>query len=48
VVSSSMMVFYFWSAVTILCVLAFAIAVVRHFQTRPRASVPASQPNFTL
>jgi len=41
VVSSSMMVFYFWFAVTILCVLAFAIAVVRHFQTRPRASAPA-------
>jgi hypothetical protein len=41
VVSSSMMVFYFWFAVTLLCVRAFAIAVVRHFQTRPRASAPA-------
>jgi hypothetical protein len=30
-------VFYFWSAVTVLCFLAVLIAVVRHFQTRPRA-----------
>jgi hypothetical protein len=29
-------VFYFWFAVTILCVLALLMAVVRHFQTRPR------------
>jgi hypothetical protein len=29
-------VFYFWFAVTILCVLALLIAVVRHLQTRPR------------
>jgi hypothetical protein len=29
-------VFYFWSAVTILCVLALLIAVVRYFETRPR------------
>jgi hypothetical protein len=40
-ISSSMMVFYFWFAITILCALALAIAVLRHFQTRPRASVPA-------
>ncbi len=39
--SSSRMVFYFWFAVTSLCVLALAIAVFRHFQTRSRASVPA-------
>jgi len=31
-------VFYFWSAVTVLCVLVVLIAVVRHFQTRPRAT----------
>jgi hypothetical protein len=33
-------VFYFWFAVTILCVLALPIAVVRHFETRrrPRAA----------
>jgi hypothetical protein len=36
-----MMVFYFWLAVTILCTLALLIAVVRHRQTRPRASAPA-------
>jgi hypothetical protein len=41
VVSSSMMVFYFWFAVTVLCALALLIAVFRHFQTRPRASAPA-------
>jgi hypothetical protein len=29
-------VFYFWFAVTILCVLALLMAVFRHFQTRPR------------
>jgi hypothetical protein len=39
--SSSMMVFYFWLAVTLLCALALAIAVLRHLQTRPRASAPA-------
>jgi hypothetical protein len=38
-VSSSMMVFYFWFAVTILCALALLIAVFRHFQTRPRATI---------
>jgi hypothetical protein len=32
-------VFYFWFAVTILCVLALLIAVVRHFQTRSRPRV---------
>jgi len=40
-VASWSVVFYFWFAVTILCALAILIAVVRHFQTRPRASVPA-------
>jgi hypothetical protein len=40
-VSSSMMVFYFWFAVTILCALALLIAVFRHFQTRPRAHAAA-------
>jgi hypothetical protein len=40
-ISSSMMVFYFWFAVTILCALALLIAVFRHFQTRPRASAAA-------
>jgi hypothetical protein len=40
-ISSSMMVFYFWFAITILCALALLIAIFRHFQTRPRASVPA-------
>jgi hypothetical protein len=34
-------VFYFWFAVSILCALALAIAIFRHYQTRPRASVPA-------
>jgi hypothetical protein len=34
-------VFYFWFAVTILCVLALLVAIFRHFQTRPPASVPA-------
>ncbi len=34
-------VFYFWFAVTILCVLALLIAVFRHFQTRPRTSAAA-------
>ncbi|HKN76758.1 MAG TPA: hypothetical protein VJW94_16385 [Candidatus Acidoferrum sp.] len=41
IVSSSMAVFYFWLAITIVCALALLIAVFRHFQTRPRASVPA-------
>ena len=41
VVSSSMMVFYFWFGVSILCALALLIAVFRHFQTRPRASATA-------
>jgi hypothetical protein len=40
-ISSSLMVFYFWFAVTILCALALVIALFRHFQTRPRASAPA-------
>lgn len=40
-VSSSMMVFYFWFAVTILCALALLIAVFHHFQTRPRANAAA-------
>jgi hypothetical protein len=39
VVSSSMTVFYFWFAITILCALALLIAVFRHFQTRPRATM---------
>jgi len=34
-------VFFFWFAVTILCALALLIAVVRHFQTRPRANAAA-------
>lgn len=37
-VASSNVVFYFWFAVTILCALAFFVAVVRHIQTRPRAA----------
>jgi hypothetical protein len=41
VVSSSMMVFYFWLAVDTLCVLALSIATFRHFQTRPQAGAPA-------
>jgi hypothetical protein len=40
-ISSSMMVFYFWFAITILCALALLVAILRHFQTRPRASAPA-------
>jgi hypothetical protein len=40
-VASWNMVFYFWFGVTILCVLALAIAVLRHFQTRTRAHAPA-------
>lgn len=31
-------VLHFWSTVTILCVLALLVAVVRHYQTRPRAT----------
>ncbi len=38
---SSNIVFYFWFAITILCALALLIAVVRHFQTRSRASAAA-------
>jgi hypothetical protein len=34
-------VFFFWFAVTVLCALALLIAVVRHFQTRQRASAAA-------
>jgi hypothetical protein len=37
-VASWNVVFYFWFAVTILCVLALLIAVLRHFQTRPRTA----------
>lgn len=33
--------FQFWCAVTLLCALTILIAVFRHFQTRPRASVSA-------
>jgi hypothetical protein len=40
-VASWNIVFYFWFAVSILCALALAIAIFRHLQTRPRASVPA-------
>jgi hypothetical protein len=40
-VGSQNVVFYFWFAVSILCALVLAIAVFRHFQTRPRASSPA-------
>jgi hypothetical protein len=31
-------VFHFWSTVTVLCALALLVAVVRHYQTRPRAT----------
>jgi hypothetical protein len=41
IVSSSMMVFYFWLAVTIVCALALLIAVFRHYQTRPHTHAPA-------
>jgi hypothetical protein len=37
----SIAVFYFWFAVTILCVLALLIAVFRHMQTRQRTTAPA-------
>jgi|HubBroStandDraft_6_1064221.scaffolds.fasta_scaffold04514_2 hypothetical protein len=37
----SNVVFYFWFAITILCVLALLIAVVRHMQTRARTTAPA-------
>jgi hypothetical protein len=40
-VEVSNVVFYFWFAVAILCVLALLLAILRHFQTRPRASIPA-------
>jgi hypothetical protein len=40
-VGSQHAVFYFWFTVTILCAFALAIAVFRHYQTRPRTSVPA-------
>ena len=40
-VASSRVVFYFWLAISILCALALLIAVLRHFQTRPRASAAA-------
>jgi len=35
-------VFHFWSAVTVLCALALLVAVVRHYQTRPRATASSS------
>jgi hypothetical protein len=35
-VASQSIVFYFWFAVTILCVLGLLVAIVRHFQTRSR------------
>lgn len=38
-VGSSTVVFYFWFAVTILCAVGVLIAVLRHMQTRPRATV---------
>jgi hypothetical protein len=41
VVSSSMMVFYFWFAITVLCALAIMLAVFRHFQTRLRVGAAA-------
>jgi hypothetical protein len=41
VVSSSMMVFYFWFAVTVLCALAILLAVFRHYQTRLRVGAAA-------
>jgi hypothetical protein len=37
-VGSWSVVFYFWFALTILCAVALLIAVLRHFQTRPRTS----------
>jgi len=37
-VGVSEVVFYFWFGVTILCALAVAIAILRHFQTRPRTT----------
>jgi hypothetical protein len=37
-VRSTNVVFYFWFAVTILCVLGLLVAVARHFQTRPRTT----------
>ena len=37
-VGVSNVVFYFWFAVTVLCVLAALVAVSRHFQTRRRAT----------
>jgi hypothetical protein len=40
-VEVSNVVFYFWFAVAILCVLALLLAILRHFQTRPRARIPA-------
>jgi hypothetical protein len=40
-VGSTNAVFCFWLAVTILCAVAFLIAVFRHFQTRPRTTAVA-------
>ena len=37
-VGSSRVVFYFWLALTVLCALAFLIAVLRHFHHRTRAN----------
>jgi hypothetical protein len=40
-VGSQNAVFYFWFAVSILCALALATAIFRHYQTRPGADAPA-------
>jgi hypothetical protein len=40
-VASSNAVFYFWLAVSLVCACALLLAVLRHFQTRPRASASA-------
>jgi hypothetical protein len=40
-VASWNVVFYFWFGVTTLCVLALAIAIFRHYQTRPRIHAAA-------
>jgi hypothetical protein len=40
-VASSNAVFYFWLAVSLVCACALLLAVLRHFQTRPRDSTAA-------
>jgi hypothetical protein len=40
-VGSQNAVFFFWLAVTILCAVVLLIAVLRHFQTRPRTTAVA-------